>query len=108
MVSLNLQNPNDKLEALGKRAQTRRMQLGLRQEDLARRSGVSTPTIKRFERTGEIGTLLLAKIAVVLGSLDDIDNVFNVSVASSIAELEAQERTQEKKRVRLKIEKTKK
>jgi len=108
MKSLNLQTPSDTLEALGKRAQARRMQLGLRQEDLARRSGVSTPTIKRFERTGEIGTLLLAKIAVVLGSLDDFDSVFRLSAASSIAELEAQEKTQEKKRVRLKIEKTKK
>ncbi len=80
----------------------RRMLLGLRQEDLALRSGVSTPTIKKFERTGEIGTLLLAKIALVLGSLNNIGAIFDARPLPSIAEMEAQERLENKKRVRIK------
>lgn len=38
------------------------------------RVGVSTGTIKRFEKTGQISVDTLLAIALVLGTADDFDN----------------------------------
>lgn len=48
------------------RARNKRKTLKLSQEELAKRSGVSFCSVKRFENTGEISLTSLLKIAVVL------------------------------------------
>ena len=58
------------------RERKRRKALKLSQEELAKRSGVSFGSIKRFERTGEISLTSLLKIAVVLESEDDFNLLF--------------------------------
>lgn len=47
-----------------------RQTMSLRQEDLARRSGVPIATLRRFERSGRIGFPGFAKLAVTLGIAD--------------------------------------
>jgi transcriptional regulator with XRE-family HTH domain len=51
---------------------TRRLALGLRQADLATRSGVPVNTIRRFERSGKIGFERFAKLLASLGLADAV------------------------------------
>jgi transcriptional regulator with XRE-family HTH domain len=48
----------------------RRQSLGLRQIDLAQRSGVAIATLRRFENTGQITFGGLAKLLVACGMAD--------------------------------------
>jgi transcriptional regulator with XRE-family HTH domain len=57
------------------RFRKRRLALNLTQEGLARRSGVTLPTLRRFERTGLIAFDSLLKLALVLDCLGDFDKV---------------------------------
>jgi transcriptional regulator with XRE-family HTH domain len=77
-----------------------RQRQNLRQEDLSSMSGVPIATLRRFERTGEISLSSLAKIALSLGALDDLDNIFHTSAPTSIREIEELESTPSRQRVR--------
>jgi transcriptional regulator with XRE-family HTH domain len=68
MLSLKLEA--DVLREVADTIRAQRMALRLRQEDLAVRSGVSIATLRRFERTGQIGFLGFAKLLVSLGLAD--------------------------------------
>jgi transcriptional regulator with XRE-family HTH domain len=68
--------PETVMKNLAEQARTRRLQVGLTQEGLASRSGVSYGTLKKFERTGQISLQSLLKIALVLDVLDDFKTVF--------------------------------
>ena len=58
------------------KVRNKRKTLKLSQEELARRSGVSFGSIKRFESTSEISLSSLLKIAVALESEDDFNQLF--------------------------------
>lgn len=58
------------------RARNKRKALKFSQEELAKRSGVSLGSMKRFENTGEISLTSLLKIAVVLECEDDFNSLF--------------------------------
>ncbi len=49
-----------------------RLQKGLTQEGLSKRSGVSLPTLRKFEQQGKISLESFLKIAMVLECLEDI------------------------------------
>ena len=74
--SVVTKTPQDALQELAARVKARRLALNLSQEGLATRAGVSTGTIKRFEKIGQISVDSLLAIAFVLGSSDDFDNLF--------------------------------
>ena len=52
-----------------------RKQKKITQKDLAKRSGVSLGSIKRFESSGLISLSSLLKITLILGRLDDFKNL---------------------------------
>jgi transcriptional regulator with XRE-family HTH domain len=52
-----------------------RKQAGYTQSELARRSGVSLGSLKRFETTGQISLESLFLLIDVLGRLDDFDMI---------------------------------
>lgn len=58
------------------RVKARRKELKMTQKDLAFQTGVSYGSIKRFEQTGDISLVSLLRIAQVLNSLDDFDELF--------------------------------
>ena len=58
------------------RVRNKRKVLKLSQEELAKRSGVSFGSVKRFESTGEISLTSLLKIAVVLKCEEDFNSLF--------------------------------
>lgn len=58
------------------RARQLRLQKGLTQSGLARRSGVPLGTLKRFEHTGQIAFVSLVRIAMALGQERAFDTLF--------------------------------
>lgn len=65
------------------RFKNRRLALRLTRDGLAKRSGVSTSSIKRFEVTGQIALASLLKLSLVLGCLDSFEQLAQPPVASS-------------------------
>ena len=84
-----MKTPQDTRQELAERARKRRLALNLSQGGLARRSGISPGTIKRFEKTGHISIDSLLKIALVLDASGEFDGIFKPRTAApaSIDEL---------------------
>ena len=74
-MSTNLQSPSDLLLGVRDRFKRRRLALNLTQAGLAKRSGVTLGSLKRFETTGLIAFDSLLKLALVLDCLGDFDKL---------------------------------
>lgn len=71
--------PYNFLEEIASRHKIIRKQAGLTQAELARRSGVSLGSIKRFELTGQISLESLLKLAQILNRINDFDLILKPS-----------------------------
>lgn len=67
--------PADWMQEMAKRHKMLRKQAGFTQSELARRSGVSLGSLKRFETSGQISIQSLFLLIDVLGRLDDFDKI---------------------------------
>lgn len=67
--------PSDSLQEIAKRHKVLRKQAGFSQSELAKRSGVSLGSLKRFETTGQISLESLLLLADVLNRLEDFDAI---------------------------------
>ena len=67
--------PYDFLRDIAARHQVLRKQAGFSQSELAKRSGVSLGSLKRFERTGQISLESLLKLTDVLNRLSDFEAI---------------------------------
>lgn len=63
-------------QKLAKRVRNVRKRRSISQEKLAKMSGVSFGSVKRFETTGQISLLSLTKIAMALDMADELRNLF--------------------------------
>lgn len=70
-----------------KNVRRKRKELKLTQEELAKKSGVSFGSIKRFENTGEISLFSLIKIAIALECEEEFLELFKKKEYSSIEEI---------------------
>ncbi len=70
--------PGSVAKELAVRLKKHRSLAGLTQVQLAKQSGVSYASLKRFETTGLISLESLLKIIAVLGRLDDFDLVLSL------------------------------
>ena len=75
-MSLSLKTPKEVSLEIASRLKERRLAQNLTQVGLALRAGMSTPSLKRFEKTGEISFVSLLNIALVLDCLDECDRLF--------------------------------
>ena len=69
--------PSDILEETADKHRKLRKQKGLTQAQLAKKSGVSLGSIKRFEQTGKISFESLLKLALILGRLSEFEYIFS-------------------------------
>ena len=69
--------PFDILKDLAEKHKLLRKQVGLSQSELAKRSGVSLGSIKRFELTGQISLESLLKSIHILNRIGDFDLILN-------------------------------
>ena len=74
-MSVNLNTPHETLMQVAANFKELRLEQNLTQEGLAIRSGVSWGSIKRFESTGQISLQSLLKISLVLGALDQFEEL---------------------------------
>jgi len=96
--TLQLGSPEEISRLLGERIRGLRLHLGWKRSTLAERSGVSVPTISRFERTGRTSLETLLRLCHALGHLDDFSDLLQVPEARSVAELEARVKRPVRKR----------
>jgi len=89
--AFKFRNPDVLIQTIGRRLRLQRLTMGLTQEELAERAGVSLSTLKLMEQQGKGSLQRLAKVAVVLGLDADLRNLF--SGQRSFQSLEAVERT---------------
>lgn len=98
-----LKSPTDVQLEVRDRLKRRRLALNLTQSGLARRSGVTLGSLKRFETTGLIAFDSLLKLALVLDCLADFDRVAAVDIHSladrSLDEVLARKATRKKGRI---------
>ena len=69
--------PFDVLKELAEKHKGLRKQTGLSQSELAKRSGVSLGSIKRFELTGQISLESLLKSVQILNRISDFELILN-------------------------------
>ncbi len=69
--------PFDVLKNLAEKHRVLRKQDGLTQSELAKRSGVSLGSIKRFELTGQISLESLLKSVQILNRISDFELILN-------------------------------
>ena len=68
-------NPSDVLKEIAQKHRALRKANGYSQAEMARRSGVSFGSIKRFETTGQIALESLLKLVFLLDRLEDFDPI---------------------------------
>ena len=85
---LSLVTPSEVARSLADRARALRLADRWARDTLANRAGVSSASLKRFERTGKGSLELLLKVAHALGRLDEFGRLLDPPPARSIAELE--------------------
>lgn len=101
-MSVILKTYDEVLADLVARFRNRRLELNLTQEGLANRTGISAGAIKHFEKTGRITLDKLLNIAMVLGVMDEFDNLLQPKTQRP-ADLFVQTRSQkQRKRGKLK------
>ena len=82
-----LANILDIRQGLAKRVRARRREAKISQSELAKRSGVSLGSVKRFEGLGEISLASLLRIAAVLGYETDFEKLFERKNYQSLDEI---------------------
>lgn len=84
---LDIKTPKDIQMEIVKNLRKKRKDMKITQEELAKKSGVSFGSIKRFENTGEISLFSLVKIAIVLDCENELMELFKKKEYSSIEEI---------------------
>lgn len=87
MQALLWETPEEIILALALRIKNIRKRRKISQEELAKLSGVSFGSIKRFESTGQISLISLTRIAVSLNLQDEIKGLFTQVPYLSIEEV---------------------
>ncbi len=72
---------------LAKRLAGIRKRRKISQKELARKSGVSFGSLKRFEQTGDISLISLTKLSIALGIENELEDLFTEVPFNSIQEV---------------------
>ncbi len=103
-MALSLKSPTDVQLEVRDRFKARRLAMRLTQAGLAKRSGVTLGSLKRFETTGLIAFDSLLKLALVLDCLPDFDRLAAQDSTSldtrTLDEVLASGRTRKKGRIK--------
>ena len=88
--------PEEIAQQLAGKIKALRLARNWKQVTLAERSGVTTASLRRFERTGQASLQNLLKLTFALGRLSDFEQPLQSPLARSIAELETPARKQKR------------
>lgn len=84
---LSIKTPKEVSQELAQRLRNQRLALEWSREELAKRSGVSVASLKRFELTGEISLLRLLTLCLSLNALSSFDGVLMSPKPRTMAEV---------------------
>lgn len=98
---LTLSGPVETGKALAERMRALRLGKGWTRETLAKRSGISAASLKRFENTGKSSLELVLKAAHALARLEEFNALLSPPPARTLAELEERAAKPERKRGRI-------
>ena len=87
MINLTQKTYNEINRELANRIGKLRKRKKFSQMELARRSGVSVGSVKRFEQTGAISLEAFTKIAIALDVENELEELFSEVPFSSIEEV---------------------
>ena len=87
MINLYQKAWNEINNGIAERIVQLRKRRKITQKEIARRSGVSLGSVKRFEQSGEISLQSLTKIAIALGVDGELDTLFSEVPFASIEEV---------------------
>ncbi len=87
MINLYQKTWNEINNGIAERIVQLRKRKKITQKEIARRSGVSLGSVKRFEQSGEISLQSLTKIAIALGVDGELDTLFSEVPFASIEEV---------------------
>ena len=87
MVNIFLKSASEINTDIAKRMAGIRRRRKISKKELAKRSGVSLGSLKRFEQTGDISLISLTKLAMALGLENELDGLFMDVPFDSIEEV---------------------
>lgn len=77
MIKFDIYDPYEIIKQIAMRVREKRLMLNLTQQALAKKSGVSLGTLKRFENKFEISLRYLILIAIALQSTEEFNQLFS-------------------------------
>lgn len=98
ILSLIGGTPDLLMSGIAQRVKQRRLEKGWTQKMLAAKAGVSFPSYRRFETTGEISLRSLGMLAFALDMTDEFENLFSSKTYQSIDDIVKADQTKQRKR----------
>lgn len=91
-MKFTLKTPEDTSKNLSARLKELRLLKKWKRSTLAKRSGVTESSLKRFEQTGKVSMEKFLKLIFALGRLDEIDALLIPPTAKSLKDLKNNEK----------------
>ena len=82
MLTFELASTNEIAREFGNRLRTHRLAQNLQQNELAARAGVSERALRNFERSGRGSFDLFLRVAMALGLIESMSNLFELKPKS--------------------------
>lgn len=100
ILSLINKTPGSLMAGVAGRVKQRRLEKGWTQKVLAAKAGVTMPSYRRFETTGEISFRSLIMLAFALDMTDEFEALFSSKAYQSIDDILKAEQSKQRKRGR--------
>lgn len=100
ILSLINKTPGSLMAGVAGRVKQRRLEKGWTQKVLAAKAGVTMPSYRRFETTGEISLRSLIMLAFALDMTDEFEALFSSKAYQSIDDILKAEQSKQRKRGR--------
>lgn len=98
ILSLIDKTPDSLMFGIAERVKQRRLEKGWTQKMLAAKAGLSYPSYRRFESSGEVALRSLVMLAFALDMTDEFEALFSNKTYQSIDELLKAEQPKQRKR----------
>ena len=98
ILSLIDKTPDLLMSGIAQRVKQRRLEKGWTQKMLAAKAGLSLPSYRRFESSGEISLRSLVMLAFALDMTDEFETLFSSKSYQSIDDILKAEQTKQRKR----------
>ena len=98
ILSFINKTPDSLMSGIAGRVRQRRLEKGWTQKMLAAKAGLSLPSYRRFESSGEISLRSLVMLAFALDMTDEFETLFNSRTYQSIDDILKAEQPKQRKR----------